>query len=378
VNEQIAEMATFDLFIGIMWNKIGTSTPRAASGTLEEFDAAMKAKERNPNLEIWFYFNSAAKSLNTLEETQQRAKVIEFKDKLRKNGIPKDYGDASKFPDAFRHDLTIWLAKMTAKTPAAPAQTTVAANRTSNPSIRQLTTVDRPIPLVVNKSGAWALLDDTFFLTERVEHRSNGEVQLTIEAADAEEDAKLRSMQSHSTGNTSVPYAYQNEAGIAEIRGARLISKAGNSKWEVNLTLSDTNFSPHLSNMTYNGVTSGQMANKRARLLLLNELPPKGQLSDLYFVGTLANRALGMKQHEGIFPTLWAQFKGNHETFLPLARLFAVFHLIASDTVEQILDLTLGPISNGELQVHFRGRRTKYYTNIPAEVITISGTCKLS
>jgi len=38
INEQIG--TEYDIFIGILWSRLGTPTPRFASGTLEEFYAA--------------------------------------------------------------------------------------------------------------------------------------------------------------------------------------------------------------------------------------------------------------------------------------------------------------------------------------------------
>lgn len=38
INEQIG--LEYDVFIGIFWGRLGTSTPRAASGAIEEFDRA--------------------------------------------------------------------------------------------------------------------------------------------------------------------------------------------------------------------------------------------------------------------------------------------------------------------------------------------------
>jgi hypothetical protein len=35
INEQIGDMQRHDLFVGIMWNHIGTPTPRDISGTAE-------------------------------------------------------------------------------------------------------------------------------------------------------------------------------------------------------------------------------------------------------------------------------------------------------------------------------------------------------
>jgi hypothetical protein len=39
INEQIAE--DFDIFVGILWSRFGTPTPRAESGTEEEFNRAV-------------------------------------------------------------------------------------------------------------------------------------------------------------------------------------------------------------------------------------------------------------------------------------------------------------------------------------------------
>ncbi len=47
----------FEIFIGIMNKKFGTKTPRAGSGTEEEFNEAYKRFKEKNDLEIIFYFN---------------------------------------------------------------------------------------------------------------------------------------------------------------------------------------------------------------------------------------------------------------------------------------------------------------------------------
>ncbi len=46
INEQIPN--DYDIFIGIMWNRFGTPTNRAGSGTEEEFLRAKKRHDENP------------------------------------------------------------------------------------------------------------------------------------------------------------------------------------------------------------------------------------------------------------------------------------------------------------------------------------------
>jgi hypothetical protein len=57
VNKQIGAMEDYDLFIGIMWNRFGGPTPRAGSGTEEEFNRAVDSLEQSGAPWIMFYFN---------------------------------------------------------------------------------------------------------------------------------------------------------------------------------------------------------------------------------------------------------------------------------------------------------------------------------
>ena len=45
VNQQIADMSQYDLFVGILWDRFGSPTPRAGSGTEEEFNRAVEEHE---------------------------------------------------------------------------------------------------------------------------------------------------------------------------------------------------------------------------------------------------------------------------------------------------------------------------------------------
>ena len=59
INSQIAEMDEYDLFVGVLWNRMGTPTPRATSGTEEEFRRAVEALQRHGRPQIMLYFSQA-------------------------------------------------------------------------------------------------------------------------------------------------------------------------------------------------------------------------------------------------------------------------------------------------------------------------------
>ena len=52
------EITDFDLFVGVMWHRLGTRTKRASSGTAEEFDRAYDYFRRYGRPKIMFYFRT--------------------------------------------------------------------------------------------------------------------------------------------------------------------------------------------------------------------------------------------------------------------------------------------------------------------------------
>lgn len=97
INEQIGD---YDIFLGIMWNRLGTPTNRAQSGTVEEFFIAYNKWKKIKKPKLLFYFNKKPSLLNTNEELEQRRKVINFRDDLVKpEGLYWEYDGPEVFKD---------------------------------------------------------------------------------------------------------------------------------------------------------------------------------------------------------------------------------------------------------------------------------------
>ena len=109
INAQIAEMANYTLFVGIMWNRLGTLTPRGASGTVEEFERAVEAYKQNRQPNIWFYFRQSASKLDTDEQLEQRKKVLAFQKQVQADGMPWTYKNPADFRNKFRNQMILWL-----------------------------------------------------------------------------------------------------------------------------------------------------------------------------------------------------------------------------------------------------------------------------
>jgi len=105
INSQIPQ--DYDLFIGIMWHRFGTPTPRAGSGTEEEFTRA-KARwdSDNPTVELMFYFKCEQVPIKQLDG-KQLAKVQEFKGTLgEQGGLYWEFDSTEDFEKLLRTQLS--------------------------------------------------------------------------------------------------------------------------------------------------------------------------------------------------------------------------------------------------------------------------------
>ncbi|MGA1841620.1 MAG: DUF4062 domain-containing protein, partial [bacterium] len=103
INRQIGD---YDIFVGIMWKRFGTSTGKAGSGTEEEFRIAYNRWEVNKRPRIFFYFSMMPYLPEDLEEIDQLRKVIELKKEFGQKGLIFKYQSPEEFGDLLREHLT--------------------------------------------------------------------------------------------------------------------------------------------------------------------------------------------------------------------------------------------------------------------------------
>lgn len=101
-----AELDASDIFIGVLWNRFGSATGEATSGTEEEFNLAHDAWRQHGQPRIMFYFCHRAATLVKKEELEQKLAVLNFKEALSKRGIYKEYNSTEDFESRLRQDLT--------------------------------------------------------------------------------------------------------------------------------------------------------------------------------------------------------------------------------------------------------------------------------
>lgn len=99
INRQLVNNC--DLLIGVFWTRIGTPTPEAESGTVEEIERAAAEGKR-----CIVYFFDRAVSPSSVDQKQYK-RLQQYKQKLNQRGLTSLYKDTTEFREkVFRHITT--------------------------------------------------------------------------------------------------------------------------------------------------------------------------------------------------------------------------------------------------------------------------------
>ncbi len=104
INEQIAD--DFDIFIGMLWCRLGQPTPRAESGTVEEFERALARWRADPStVEVMIYFKDAPIHPSKIDAGQLQG-VHTFQERVKQEGLTSTFSSTDEFLTAIRIHLT--------------------------------------------------------------------------------------------------------------------------------------------------------------------------------------------------------------------------------------------------------------------------------
>lgn len=401
VNKRAGPMSKYTLFIGIMWNRIGRATPRARSGTVEEFNRAVEARERTGQPDIWFFFRESAFHHKTPLEAHQREQVLKFKEQIQTKALTKEYRSPSDFRDQLREYLITWLhqrhskslpkprtVKQRTKNEVAPKPQIKVVKPSTPASGMQQPSQKRPRPpakmkdlstIVCKNPAGWIMLHDYFFQSESIAVQTDQKIVLKIAPTTLEDVDRIKMLQPGTLlGRRQVAYADQQHAGLTTV--ISVTSETRESQITFTITVAPTatfQGNSMQGEFSYNNYSADDIAKLCAQRILLGQPLPK-QVEHLSSVYSRPNSL-----HEATHLTadtlsrLWVILGSNPQSFLSHAWLYAAYLLKSSNIIESIHTLELGPIKSKAMQIRFCGRRRQQYPNQEPTIIEVIGKCSL-
>ena len=121
-----AQTEPYDLYIGIIWKRMGTKSRNAASGTKEELIHALESAQSSGSPRILFYLRDSAdvsiSDFETDESLRQLREVIKFRKELAGQGILARYQSVDDFRSKLRKNLEAAISAL-----VGPAASDLAA-----------------------------------------------------------------------------------------------------------------------------------------------------------------------------------------------------------------------------------------------------------
>ena len=269
------------------------------------------------------------------------------------------------------------------------------AHSTTQEALEQLQTEQKlssnESELIINSSEQWVFLHDFFFQVETVRQNADNTLTVRIHTENAQHDAAIQSLRPSSGAQSQrLKYAYRNDGLFVKLKSVEEEYSKHFHIWILTLEPQKIKHSSTPEAGSYGAgkkvYSPDEIAELRGKRILLND-PPKLPQDARLFTPALANRekleslirgsGTPISVEDCVIQSLYPMYKDRPRVFLEVARLNAVFFLKAAGIVEQVLELSLGPISEGKVHVRFRGIRRQVYVNIEPAVIEIEGDCPL-
>lgn len=178
--------------------------------------------------------------------------------------------------------------------------------------------------------------------------------------------------------------AYNETALMVRMRSLEKIIEQGREVWHLEFEVDEQAMSGGVFEFNLSSFSAEQIAELRARRLLLNEKLSQsiGMRPNDLTLQLIENSVAGGSNHEfaimgSPFPGLFSEMKDETSRFLEAARLTAVLLLLLTRTVHSIDNLDLRMHSPTELSVNFKGTRPPRYAREDPLEIAVDGICKL-
>lgn len=164
INEQIGD--DYDVFVGILWTRFGTATPRARSGTEEEYKRAVERWQQDHQTQVMIYFSDMSARPSEVSP-DQLAKVQNFRKKIAESTTNATalYCEFKK-QETFRDLAGRHLAALMHKRSEKPVLRRIPAAKIADKETVSITLKEKKVPFVG--------LQDADFFVRKLTARAKG------------------------------------------------------------------------------------------------------------------------------------------------------------------------------------------------------------
>ena len=212
--------------------------------------------------------------------------------------------------------------------------------------------------------------------SRRVE--SGTETRAELLPTDPRETAFLKDLSQSS--HQEFGLAFGSSAQLVRLKESKQVFENGDEVWMLVLEETNADYGTTME-ASVEGRSANEIAEMRARRILLNESVSTwagaSHQSDDLLEMFIQGMSTPLKVPQSPLPGLYAEWKQDRSTFLPLAHLTTVLWLRLSGAIETVLHLDMQLIDEG-LRVEFEGRRRRQYINVEPHVIRVQGICPLA
>ena len=200
-----------------------------------------------------------------------------------------------------------------------------------------------------------------------------GRITLELLPDDAKTSAALSSLAK--AGSNQVSIAYGSTAHMGTITDLRQVMDEGKEIWTVTLQPDRKTYGGGISEIAFEGYSPDEIAELRARRILLVEEPPKhgrssrDRINKSMLESLVEGMQVPMKVTGSPFPGLFKALGDDPEFFLAACRLFGILWLKLSGVVEHVLKLDLSLDNATTLHIDFSGQRLGVYQNVEPTII---------
>ena len=257
---------------------------------------------------------------------------------------------------------------------------------------------DQTTPSVEIDTNEYVLLisedEKLYFIPFQNVDWNSTEISLELLPESPEDTAFLRTLRRHINEafarDVHIALALREDA--AWVKPQEIVETTSGSQnvWKVVFTEERhrQNMDP-LGEITFGSFTPEKLAEERAKRILLDkklgELPADFQ-NQTGHVGLLNEATLemfvrgtnGFEISASPIPPLYRSIGNRQAQFEKYARLTSILYLKLSNTVEEILQFDLKLLNSNQVEIKFKGRRHRRFTNGKPHVFEVIGTCELS